>query len=106
MLVWSLFIAHKAIMVFIGIGMVMLAINRPVRLLTLLVAIFLITQAVFGRCIVTMLENIVRTSHGYMPTSNEFILHNINNSTVVTTIFRLLFFVLGTFVLMTTSTNK
>lgn len=65
----------------------------------LLVSGFLISQAILNRCIVTMIENSVRYSHGYSKTSNEFILHNLVGNN--TGIYRLIFLVIGVFILGT-----
>lgn len=61
----------------------------------LLVSSFLISQAIFGKCVITFIENIVRSSNGYITTSNEFILHNIVQNPNMIWFLRVIFLVLG-----------
>lgn len=77
MLSWVLFIFHKALMVLIGYSSVLIILNKYKWWHIILVSGFLTTQAIFGMCIVTWLEGVVRASDGFITPSNDFILYGI-----------------------------
>jgi len=59
-----------------------------------IVSVFLITQAVFGNCIITTIENIVRPIEGMITVDNYFILHSVTGDSF-TAIGRLVFMIIG-----------
>lgn len=86
-------------MLLIGVSFVSIILGKGTTIQKLLVSGFLITQSILGRCIVTTIENQIRVQNGFSATSNEFILHNLVGSN--TTIYRILFFIIGGFLLGT-----
>lgn len=81
MMSWTLFILHKLIMIVILYSSVRIIFGKDKLWHTLLVSGFLLTQSVFGNCIVTSLENIVRPMENMAVVTNSFILEGILGAT-------------------------
>ena len=81
-------------MVFIAYSTVRIVFNIYRWYHVAIVSGFLITQAVFGLCIVTSLEGIIRASEGFVAPSNYFILHSMLNPQLEV-IARVIFLTLG-----------
>lgn len=94
MLSWTLFILHKILMIFIGYSSVCIILNTYKWYHILIVSGFLITQSIFGLCIITWLEGILRSSEGFIATSNDFILHGIIDQQFIV-VFRVAFLIVG-----------
>lgn len=83
----------------IGAGSVLYILGRPKYLLTLLVAGFLITQAIFSRCIITWVENVARTHYGYARSANDFIMHNVTHGGMLELFMRYVFMSVGMYLM-------
>lgn len=94
MLTWTLFALHKLLMVYIAYSSVRIFFGYYKLKYIVVTSGFLITQAIFGLCIVTSLENIVRVSEGFATSTNLFILHNIISPELIP-IARIIFAIVG-----------
>lgn len=81
-------------MAYIALSTVFIVFNKDKWYNVLLVSGFLLTQAIFGMCIVTWFESLVRASEGFVAPTNEFILHNIV-SEPYTALYRVIFAIIG-----------
>lgn len=95
MLAWTLFILHKLLMLLIGYSCVRVILGIGRRWHMLLASVFFLSQAVYGKCVATTIENFVRMSEGYGATSNEFILHNLLRTKPSIIMGRLVFGIIG-----------
>ena len=93
-------------MLAIGLGAAFYVFGNPNRILSALLAGFLLTQAVFGLCVVTLAENAARTHYGYEPSESHFIISGILTVGWMQLIARVVFGILGAYILAGILTNK
>lgn len=99
-MVWWLFIVHKLIMLYCGVSVILIILDKAKALNYLVLSGFFLSQSLLGNCIITSLENWVRSNNGFEASHNGFILSFVGNGFLLE-VFRLCFCIVGLMLLMT-----